>query len=37
MTVGVRYDLGFVKFLSDGDAKNRAWSLMGTLDWRFHK
>jgi hypothetical protein len=37
MTVSVRYDVGFVKFLSDGDAKNRVLSFMGTLEWPFHK
>jgi hypothetical protein len=37
MTVGVRYDVGFVKFLSDGDMKNRVLSFMGTLEWPFHK
>ena len=37
MTVSVRYDAGFVKFLSDGDMKNRVLSFMGTLEWPFHK
>jgi hypothetical protein len=37
MTVSVRYDVGFVKFLSDGDMKNRVLSFMGTLEWPFHK
>jgi hypothetical protein len=36
MTVSARYDVGFVKFLSDGDAKNRVWSFLGTLEWPFH-
>jgi Outer membrane protein beta-barrel domain len=37
MTVGVRYDVGFVKFLSVADSKNRVLSFMGTLEWPFHK
>jgi len=37
MTVGVRYDVGFVKLNSYGDSKNRALSFMGTLEWPFHK
>jgi hypothetical protein len=37
MTVGLRYDVGFVKFLSDGDSKNRVLSFMGTLEWPFHR
>jgi hypothetical protein len=37
MTVGVRYDVGFVKFLSDADSKNRVLSFIGTLEWPFHK
>jgi hypothetical protein len=37
MTVGVRYDVGFVKLFSDGDSKNRALSFMGTIEWPFHK
>jgi hypothetical protein len=37
MTVGVRYDVGFVKFLTDSDSKNRVLSFMGTLEWPFHK
>ena len=37
MTVGVRYDAGFVKFLNVADSKNRVLSFMGTLEWPFHK
>ncbi|HEV8446646.1 MAG TPA: porin family protein [Gemmatimonadaceae bacterium] len=37
MTVGVRYDVGFVRFLSDADSKNRVLSFMGTLEWPFRK
>jgi hypothetical protein len=37
MTVGVRYDVGFVKFYRYSDSKNRALSFMGTLEWPFHK
>jgi hypothetical protein len=37
MTVGVRYDVGFVKLNRYGDSKNRALSFMGTLEWPFHK
>ena len=37
MTVGVRYDVGFVKLINYTDSKNRALSFMGTLDWPFHK
>jgi hypothetical protein len=37
MTVGVRYDVGFVKLLSYSDSKNRVLSFMGTLEWPFHK
>lgn len=37
MTVGVRYDVGFVKFFTGSDAKNRVLSFMGTLEWPFHK
>ena len=37
MTVGVRYDAGFVKFLSDSDMKNRVLSFIGTLEWPFRK
>lgn len=37
MTVSTRYDVGFVKFLSDADMKNRVLSFMGTLEWPFHK
>ncbi len=37
MTVGVRYDVGFVKFLSDADSKNRVLSFMGTFEWPFRK
>ncbi len=33
----LRYDVGFVKFLSDADSKNRVLSFMGTLEWPFHK
>jgi hypothetical protein len=37
MTVSARYDVGFVKFLSDADLKNRVLSLMGTVEWPFRK
>jgi len=37
MTVGVRYDVGFVKLINYSDSKTRALSFMGTLDWPFHK
>jgi hypothetical protein len=37
MTIGVRYDVGFVKFLSDADSKNRVLSFMGTFEWPFRK
>jgi outer membrane protein with beta-barrel domain len=37
MTFSVRYDAGFVRFLSDGDAKNRVLSFVGTLEWPFHR
>ena len=37
MTIGVRYDVGFVKFLSDGDMKTRVLSFLGTLEWPFHR
>ena len=37
ITVGVRYDVGFVKFYRYSDSKNRALSFMGTLEWPFHK
>jgi len=37
MTVGVRYNVGFVKLFRDGDSKNRALSFMGTMEWPFHK
>jgi hypothetical protein len=36
MTVGVRYDVGFVKLITYSDSKNRALSFMGTLEWPFH-
>jgi hypothetical protein len=36
-TIGVRYDVGFVKLLSDADSKNRVLSFMGTLEWPFRK
>lgn len=37
MTVGVRYDVGFVKLISYSDSKNRVMSFMGTFEWPFHK
>jgi hypothetical protein len=37
MTVGVRYDVGFVNFFNRNDSKNRVLSFMGTLEWPFHK
>lgn len=37
MTVGVRYDVGFVKLITYSDSKNRVLSFMGTLEWPFHK
>jgi hypothetical protein len=37
MTVGVRYDVGFVKLFTDSNSKNRALSFMGTLEWPFHR
>ena len=37
MTVGVRYDVGFVKLFTYSDSKNRVLSFMGTLEWPFHK
>ncbi len=37
MTVGVRYDVGFVKLISYSDSKNRVLSFVGTLEWPFHK
>jgi hypothetical protein len=37
MTVGARYDVGFVKLFTDSNSKNRALSFMGTLEWPFHK
>jgi hypothetical protein len=37
MTVGVRYDVGFVNFFTGSDSKNRVLSFMGTLEWPFRK
>jgi hypothetical protein len=37
MTVSVRYDVGFVRFLSDGDMKTRVLSFVGTFEWPFRK
>jgi hypothetical protein len=37
MTVSTRYDVGFVRFLSDADSKNRVWSFVGALEWPFRK
>jgi hypothetical protein len=36
-SVSVRYDVGFVKFVTFSDSKNRVLSFMGTLDWPFRK
>src|SRR5262245_33483316 len=33
MTVGVRYNLGFMKVFSDTDAKNRVLSFVGSFEW----
>ena len=37
MTVGVRYDVGFVKLITYSDSKNRVMSFVGTVEWPFHK
>jgi hypothetical protein len=37
MTLGVRYDVGFVKLYTYGDSKNRVLSFMGTFEWPFRK
>jgi hypothetical protein len=37
MTVGVRYDVGFVKLITYSDSKNRVLSFVGSLEWPFHK
>ena len=33
MTLGIRYNLGFMKVFSDTDAKNRVLSFVGTFEW----
>jgi opacity protein-like surface antigen len=37
MTIGVRYEAGFTKLLTDTDSKNRVLSFVGTFEWPFHK
>jgi hypothetical protein len=37
MTVGARYDVGFVNFFNRNGSKNRVWSFMGTIEWPFRK
>jgi hypothetical protein len=37
LTVGVRYELGFVSISSDSDSKNRVLSFVGTFEWPFHR
>jgi opacity protein-like surface antigen len=37
MTIGVRYEMGFVKLATDSDSKNRVFSFVGTFEWPFHK
>jgi outer membrane protein with beta-barrel domain len=37
VTVGVRYDVGFVKLMTNINSENRVLSFMGTLEWPFHK
>ena len=37
ITVGVRYDVGFVNFFNRNGSKNRVLSFMGTLEWPLRK
>jgi hypothetical protein len=36
LTIGARYEVGFVSTMSDGDSKNRVLSILGTFEWPFH-
>ncbi|HEY7395662.1 MAG TPA: porin family protein [Gemmatimonadaceae bacterium] len=36
LTVGARYEVGFVSIFSNDDAKNRVLSFLGTFEWPFH-
>jgi opacity protein-like surface antigen len=37
MTVGIRYNIGFMKVFSDTDVKNRVLSFVGSLEWPSHR
>jgi len=37
LTIGVRYELGFVSISSNSDSKNRVLSFVGTFEWPFHR
>jgi len=37
MTIGVRYEAGFTKLVTDTDSKNRVLSLVATFEWPFPK
>jgi hypothetical protein len=37
LTLGVRYEMGFVSISSQSDSKNRVLSFVGTFEWPFHK
>jgi len=36
LTIGARYEVGFVGTMSDGDSKNRVLSILGSVEWPFH-
>jgi hypothetical protein len=36
LTVGARYEVGFVSIFSNDDSKNRVLSFVGTFEWPFH-
>ena len=36
VTVGARYEVGFVSIFSNDDSKNRVLSFLGTVEWPFH-
>lgn len=37
MTIGVRYEAGFTKLVTDTDSKNRVLSFVATFEWPFPK
>jgi len=36
LTVGARYEVGFVSIFANDDSKNRVLSFVGTVEWPFH-